>query len=672
MKTLYLRPISCILPTVFCLLALSCHTISAQTDGSWIISGSGNWGTASNWSSDPLIPGGVGSEVSVNAALSSAATITLDGDSRTVGILNIGREAAGGIRAYTVAAQNGEVLRFDNGGDAAQLNFSEFSVGDNIFLPIDLYSSLEIRNQSDGFKTIGGASAPISSATAGLKTISNLGDGSWRVWLRKIEDGAGVVSVVQNSATSPLVLGLSGQDNTYSGGTTLEQGVIFASVPTAFGTGVITLNGGTINNSSSSSTMSLANDVVANADIRFLDDTSGSGNFQFAQANQTVTMTTDVEFFVGKSQVTFTGGSEISDGGNGYSLTKTGEGILFLSTNGITTHTGGTIVKEGTLTVAGIGNHLVDTAPVTVDGGTLNIATNATVGAVTLIGGTITGSGTNTFTGSSYDLRAGTVSRALGGAGSEVTKTSDGEVVLSAANTYTGATAVNAGVLTVTDTGSIHNSSTITVAGGAELNYNSSTARTGAIVLAGSAGQRAVLSGDGQFNFALSLDSVDDALSPGNSPGILSFGVSQSWDSFTYVWEVNDFEGTTAGDSFDQITIAGGLALTGGTGAYVLDIVSLDALDVVGDVPNFSEIARDWVVLSTSGGITGFDEAAWTLDSSSFTSDPAWAGSWSLAQVGDDLVLTYTPIPEPATTVALIAAVALLVALRRRGKGTAA
>lgn len=37
----------------------------AQVDGSWEFSGSGDWSDATKWSSDPAIPGGAGSTVSL-------------------------------------------------------------------------------------------------------------------------------------------------------------------------------------------------------------------------------------------------------------------------------------------------------------------------------------------------------------------------------------------------------------------------------------------------------------------------------------------------------------------------------------------------------------------------------------------------------------------------------
>ena len=95
-------------------------------------------------------------------------------------------------------------------------------------------------------------------------------------------------------------------------------------------------------------------------------------------------------------------------------------------------------------------------------------------------------------------------------------------------------------------------------------------------------GSRAVLGGTGPINAAVTLDNLGDVLSPGNSPGIQTYTAAQSWSSFSYDWEVNDFTGTTAGSDFDQIDITGTLNLTGGSGSYILNVLGLTAGNVAG------------------------------------------------------------------------------------------
>ena len=99
-----------------------------------------------------------------------------------------------------------------------------------------------------------------------------------------------------------------------------------------------------------------------------------------------------------------------------------------------------------------------------------------------------------------------------------------------------------------------------------------------------------------------------DKLAPGNSPGIQEYTVGQTWNSFTYQWETNNFTGTTAGTDFDQLGINGALTLTGAAAnSYALDMLSLTALNATGIVPNFTETNRQWTILTATGGITGFN-----------------------------------------------------------------
>ena len=251
------------------------------------------------------------------------------------------------------------------------------------------------------------------------------------------------------------------------------------------------------------------------------------------------------------------------------------------------------------------------------------------------------------------------------GGTTNLVKNGSGTNTLKAANTYTGATTVNEGILNIASTGSINTSSGISVAAGAKFVYNSSTALSVAPTLTGNGiSNRAVLSGTGTVGTSVTLDNLGDVLSPGNSPGIQNYTPAQTWSSFSYDWEVNNFTGTTAGTAFDQIGVGGTLNLNGGSGSYILNVLGLTAGDVSGNVPNFSEINRSWIIL-TSTGITGFNAANWSINTTGFT-DPD-TGTWLLAQSDNNLVLSYAPIPEPRA--ALLGGLGLLMLLRRRRRG---
>ena len=248
------------------------------------------------------------------------------------------------------------------------------------------------------------------------------------------------------------------------------------------------------------------------------------------------------------------------------------------------------------------------------------------------------------------------------GGTTNLVKNGSGTNTLKAANTYTGATTVNEGILNIASTGTINTSSGISVAAGAKFVYNSSTALSVAPTLTGNGiSNRAVLGGTGTVGTSVTLDNLGDVLSPGNSPGIQNYTPAQTWSSFSYDWEVNNFTGTTAGTAFDQIGVGGTLNLNGGSGSYILNVLGLTAGDVSGNVPNFSEINRSWTIL-TSTGITGFNAANWSINTTGFT-DPD-TGTWLLAQSDNNLVLSYAPIPEPRA--ALLGGLGLLMLLRRR------
>ena len=270
----------------------------------------------------------------------------------------------------------------------------------------------------------------------------------------------------------------------------------------------------------------------------------------------------------------------------------------------------------GTLTVSAFTNGLNSNRELLVGGG-----------GNTVIAGALTGTGTG-----------------------RLVKDGTGTLTISAANTVDGGTTVGAGSLVVSSSGSITTSATnsVIISNGASLRYNGSTALFAGSVDLGTGGGsgRAVLGGTGTINSAVALNSLNDVLSPGNSPGIQSFTPNQTWSSFTYDWELNNFAGTTAGTAFDQISMAGALNLSGSN--YTLNVISLTAGNVPGDVPDFTEVDTSWIILVAAGGISGFDDREWLVDTNSFSALGSIAGRFTISQSGNNLNLNYV-VPEPST-----------------------
>ncbi|MET3654872.1 beta strand repeat-containing protein, partial [Dyella japonica] len=120
-------------------------------------------------------------------------------------------------------------------------------------------------------------------------------------------------------------------------------------------------------------------------------------------------------------------------------IDKTDLGTLVLT--GANSYTGGTAIDGGTLQVASDANLGAATGALSLDGGTLAATASFTTGrGVTLNAG-----------GGAFDVAAGTTLTSTGviAGGGGLTKTNAGTLVLNGANTYTGITTITGGVLSV-------------------------------------------------------------------------------------------------------------------------------------------------------------------------------------------------------------------------------
>ena len=127
------------------------------------------------------------------------------------------------------------------------------------------------------------------------------------------------------------------------------------------------------------------------------------------------------------------------------SLTYSGAGTLTLGTVA-STYTGTTTVNSGTVTLS-LANELNSASSVVVNGGALGTSTFAqSVKGVSLIGGSITGTTGALTSASAFDVRSGTASAILAGTAG-LNKTTTGTVSLFGANTYSGLTEIDAGIL---------------------------------------------------------------------------------------------------------------------------------------------------------------------------------------------------------------------------------
>jgi hypothetical protein len=341
----------------------------------------------------------------------------------------------------------------------------------------------------------------------------------------------------------------------------------------------------------------------------------------------------------------------------------TGNKSLTIGAGGITKNSGsGTVNINGNVGNGSTGNISVvvgaDQTWTNNSASALNIGTafiSGTTSAATM------GLGIRTLTlagDGDFNFGTATTSNSMIGVstGSTIDKGGAGTLSIGGVNDFAGTTKISGGTLALLSNGAIANSPTIIV--GASTTFDVSGVSGGY-----SLGAAQTLSGTGNVVGSMS---VAGTLSPGASPGIMTTG-SQTWvNGGDYTFEMLDATGA-AGTGFDQIQITGTLDLSSLTaGGFGINLFSLSSIspDVSGDALNFDNtIDQSWAILTTTGGITGFDAANFALSSAGFT-NALGGGAFSLSATPNNLVLNFTAVPEPGA--ALLGGLGMLALLRRR------
>jgi autotransporter-associated beta strand protein len=327
--------------------------------------------------------------------------------------------------------------------------------------------------------------------------------------------------------------------------------------------------------------------------------------------------------------------------GNG-GLTKAGPGTLTLT--GSSSFTGSIKVQGGTLQLTGSGSFDPASSVVMSSGATLDLnGKSQTFANLTGAGGTVAlGSGQLTVNNAAAGLFAGTIS----GSGSLV-KSGAGRLELTGNNTYTGATAVQAG----------------------ELKLNGSVASSLVSLAAG-----ATLSGTGSIGGDATIAGIH---APGNSPGIQTVVGDLAYTAGSSVaWEL---AGNTAaladrGTEFDGIDVGGSLTFSGAT---TLNL----AFNASGSLVNWNDPfwstdktgANGWLLYDVAGSTTSLinleiNAMDW-LDAAGISlADVRPYATFGLEQVGSDVYVTFQAVPEPSSLIlaGLGAAIVAWAARRRR------
>ena len=495
-------------------------TLGGSADGlvSGLISGNGTGGGSNKTATVSLLKSGAGLWTLSNANTYSGTTTV------SAGTLAVGAAApsgsAGALGLSTSAVVLGDGSTTAGGGPSLLV--------DGAFTVARAISVGSVTNTAAYNATIGGSNTTGTSTFSGAITLNSTAS-NYTATLRSATGGTVDFTGAWTTNNKAIAIGTAGNTGTVklsntiatTGGLNINFGTFLLGASNLIGNSTpVTVAGGILNTSSFSDTVSAFN--MSSGSL------NGTGTIIAATYG-------------------LSGGTVNANLGAGTMNVTTG-------TTNLVGLSGATAVNlnSGTLSL-GESNRLANTAAVTASGGTLAIGNfNNTVGAVSLTSGSITGSG-GTLTGGSYAVQSGSISAILGGSGVALTKTTGGTVIVSGANSYTGATTINGGTLEITNTGSL--ASTDIIVG----NAGSSGAILDATASGLTVGGTQTVSGIGTIKGSTTIQGI---IAPGNSAGVLNnLGNIDIQAGSTFQMEIG---GTAPGiGGYDQLNVTGSVSLGG-------------------------------------------------------------------------------------------------------------
>jgi fibronectin-binding autotransporter adhesin len=508
--------------------------------------------------------------------------------------------------------------------------------------------------------------------------------------------------------------------STYSGGTQVNGGTLALGSSTVgapgsitsgpVGTGTLTMGNGTLLSIPEGANITLANQIFINdsdggAAMNIGGYTTGmltlSGNINDSDftggllIGSPVTLSGDNSYYGGTS-VTNTSLTVTSDHGVGYgSLTGDGAEITFTSAAPYIRN--GQFTDDTTVTFTAVGGSPVF-GELRLQNSTIIFADNSTPTIEGFDGDTIgdestiqLGSGTAlTF----FDVPDPDYYGNITGAGSVTFNSTQGaEYNLYGFNSYTGGTSISGSAVLVAGSNSAFGASTgsVTVENGASIFMLSGVTISNPITVqaGGSIGGFGTYApgvadtihiGGGSIigggSGSLTLLAAEET--PVGSVGTLAFdsNTTLSFDPNGLLqFSIMNATGT-AGTDFSLITTAGALNLTANsmTAYFFIQPVSIDPGTGSPGIANFNNTSSySWVLVSAAGGITGFDPAGFYVTNPYFQNDLG-SGHFYVSQSGDDLMLNFTPVPEPSAWILMAGGVGAFgfAAWRRRQISAAA
>lgn len=658
MKTRKLIPSSAFLT----LLALSGVNLPVQaTTIDWsATAGTTAWATGSNWVGGTAPANDLTTDIAQfnQSAYAVQPTAT---SLRNVGGLIFGNDSTATAAVTITTSTNTNRLNVGASGIVMNTQSGTVAIGGaSSTAGLQLGGSQSWTNNSSSLLTVNS----VSGQTAGQNytlTFDGSGSGGTTITGAIYNDysqvNTGALSLVIN--TTGGVTTLAGS-NGFTGDTTLTAGVLalnninalLKSALNTAGTGTVTTN----------ATALVFGGLKGARDIASVI-TSGYGSVTALSLNpQSGTSTYSGVISNGSGNTTFTkigAGTQVLEGANTFSgVLSINAGVLGVSslgnasgpsTLGASANTasnlalnGGTLQLTGATTSAQSTDRLFT---VGVNGGTLDSSGGVgssmnftNVGTIT--GVNSVGNRTLTLTGA----RNGSLASIIGQRNAvdsitSILKSGNGTWTLGGANTYTGSTTVSAGTLLI----------------------NGSVGTGGVTVAAGG-----TLGGNGSVSGLVTVNS-GGTLSPGNSPGVATYSgglTLETGSSFAFELAANST--SNRGTDFDGVNV------TGGVFNLQTGVVFNLTLNGVGSTTDYTaafwDSSQSWLVFDNANAPT--IAALFTLGSVSNDSlgnnFSVTGGNFGFSQVGSDVYLNYSAIPEPSTWFLLAGSLTCLVVLRRR------
>jgi len=567
-----------------------------------------------------LLKVGTGTLVLSNTASTFTGQMLINqGTVQVSRLANVGQNSS--IGAGTGALRLGQttttgILEYTGTGDTSD---RQINIGNG-----DGNGGSTILNNGSGALVFNNAAFNVSGATGTATAARNLTLGGTNTDANTVagviaDTGSGstlkTISVVKQDAGTWILSGA----NAYTGGTTLINGVLRAGHNDAFGTGTLTLSGGTLaSDDATARTLTNAVTLSGVAQVTLTESTIGTGDLTLS-GTVTTTGAANRTLLVNRLATL----SGLVDGSSG-ALFKSGTGTLVMA-NTANTFSGGFGINQGTVQVTKLANvgensslgtrnsNSVLRLGQTVTTGTLeytgtgdtsdlqiNIGNGDGNGGSTILNngsgalvfnnaafnvsgatGTATAARNLTLGGANTD--ANTISGAIADTGSgsnlktiSLSKQDGGTWILSGDNTFSGAVSVQGGLLNLNTIGgaAAGAASSISVAGGATLliSQNEQVNNSAAVSLSGGTIRRA--SGVSEVFGSLNLTAPSFLDFSGGTAGTIEFGGLSYTPSALLALDIANFNQgsslvfkTTTSLDMNGFTFSG----TGGLGSSSFD-----------------------------------------------------------------------------------------------------